>query len=193
MVEGTFSRRSRRPNRTRGQGSRAGPRLRAPANSEENSLLTTYWSESTVSSWWLSGPASRHGSLISRLFGVLPHYTNDVDTTLYAAAQDTYREQKLLYSGNAPERDYKKNTEARPERGLFFGKTWWLHHESGPDAYQRTPEIWGAARGILNEKGIKLNLSGNEVYYTACSLLVILNNSCSKRHCKIFLFNSLVI
>ena len=27
------------------------------------------------------------------------------------------------------------------------------------------------------------NLSGNEVYYTACSLLVTLKNSCSKLHC----------
>jgi len=31
---------------------------------------------------------------------------------------------------------------------------------------------------ILYEKGIKLKLYGNEVYYTACSLLVILKNSC---------------
>ena len=28
------------------------------------------------------------------------------------------------------------------------------------------------------------NLFGNEVYYTACSLLVILNNSCSELHCQ---------
>ena len=35
---------------------------------------------------------------------------------------------------------------------------------------------------ILSEKGIKLKLSGNEVYYTACSLLVIFKNSCSKLH-----------
>ena len=31
-------------------------------------------------------------------------------------------------------------------------------------------------------KEIKLNLSGNEVYYTVCSLLVILKNPCSKLH-----------
>jgi len=29
----------------------------------ESSLLTTYWSESTLSSWWLGGPASRHWGL----------------------------------------------------------------------------------------------------------------------------------
>jgi hypothetical protein len=28
------------------------------------------------------------------------------------------------------------------------------------------------------------NFSGNEVYYTACSLLVISKNSCSKLHCE---------
>ena len=37
---------------------------------------------------------------------------------------------------------------------------------------------------ILCEKGIKSKLSGNEVYYTACSLLVILKNSCRKFHCQ---------
>ena len=40
-----------------------------------------------------------------------------------------------------------------------------------------------AARGmILYEQGIKFKLSGDEVYYTACSLLVISRNSCSKLH-----------
>jgi len=36
------------------------------------------------------------------------------------------------------------------------------------------------------------NLSGNEVYYTACSFLVIFKNSCCKLHCQkgfnLFLF-----
>ena len=31
----------------------------------ETSLLTTYWPESTLSSWWSGGPASHHGSLSS--------------------------------------------------------------------------------------------------------------------------------
>ena len=39
-------------------------------------------------------------------------------------------------------------------------------------------------KGVLHEKEFKLKLSGNEVYYTACSLLAILKNSCSKRHCQ---------
>ena len=34
-------------------------------------------------------------------------------------------------------------------------------------------------KGKLDE-----NLSGNEVYYTACSLLVTLKNVCSKLHCQ---------
>ena len=42
-------------------------------------------------------------------------------------------------------------------------------------------------QGILHEKGIELKLSGNEVYYTACSLLVILNISYGEFHCPIFL------
>ena len=29
-----------------------------------------------------------------------------------------------------------------------------------------------------------VNLSGNEVYHTACSLLVIFKNSCSELHCQ---------
>ena len=37
---------------------------------------------------------------------------------------------------------------------------------------------------ILHENKIKLKLSGNEVYYTARSLLVILENSCGKLHCQ---------
>ena len=37
---------------------------------------------------------------------------------------------------------------------------------------------------ILYAKGIKLKLSGNKVYYTACALLVILKNSCSKLDCE---------
>ena len=37
---------------------------------------------------------------------------------------------------------------------------------------------------ILQEKGIELKLSGSEVYYTACSLLVTFKNSCSKLHCQ---------
>jgi len=35
---------------------------------------------------------------------------------------------------------------------------------------------------ILYEKQIKSKISGNEVYYAACFLLVILKNSCSKLH-----------
>jgi len=37
---------------------------------------------------------------------------------------------------------------------------------------------------ILYEKEIKLNLSGNEVYYTAFPLPVILKNSCGEIHCQ---------
>jgi hypothetical protein len=37
---------------------------------------------------------------------------------------------------------------------------------------------------LLYEKGIQSKLSGNEVYYTACSLPMILTNSCSKLHRK---------
>ena len=35
---------------------------------------------------------------------------------------------------------------------------------------------------ILSQKRIELKLYGNEVYYTACSLLVISKNFCSKLH-----------
>jgi len=37
---------------------------------------------------------------------------------------------------------------------------------------------------ILHDQRIKLNLSGNEVHYSACSLLLTLKNSCSKVHCQ---------
>jgi hypothetical protein len=33
------------------------------------------------------------------------------------------------------------------------------------------------------KRELNQNLSGNEIYYTACSLIVTLNNSCSKLHC----------
>jgi hypothetical protein len=39
---------------------------------------------------------------------------------------------------------------------------------------------------ILYEKEIELENSGNEVYYAACFLLVILKNSYSKFHCQNF-------
>ena len=39
-------------------------------------------------------------------------------------------------------------------------------------------------RPLLYEKRIRFRLDGNEIYYTACSLLVILKNSCSKLHCQ---------
>ena len=37
---------------------------------------------------------------------------------------------------------------------------------------------------ILYEKGIELKLSGNKIYYIACSLLLLLKNSCGKLHCQ---------
>ena len=39
---------------------------------------------------------------------------------------------------------------------------------------------------VLYEKEIKLEISGNEVDYAACSLPVILNNSWSKPHSMYF-------
>ena len=37
-------------------------------------------------------------------------------------------------------------------------------------------------RGFDTQRELNKNLSGNGVYYTACSLLVILSNSCGKLH-----------
>ena len=42
----------------------------------------------------------------------------------------------------------------------------------------------GFVLGISYEKAFKLKFSGNEVHYTACSLLVTLENSFSKLHCQ---------
>ena len=39
-------------------------------------------------------------------------------------------------------------------------------------------------RQCYMKRELNQNLSGNKIYYTACSLLVILNNSCSKIHCQ---------
>jgi len=36
----------------------------------------------------------------------------------------------------------------------------------------------------LHEKGIKFKLFGNEFYYTACSVLVVLTNLCCDFHCQ---------
>ena len=41
------------------------------------------------------------------------------------------------------------------------------------------PQAWD---GSHIKRGLNQNLSGNEVNYTACSLLVTLNNLCSKLH-----------
>ena len=40
--------------------------------------------------------------------------------------------------------------------------------------FRKSPSV------ILYDKGIELKNSGNEIYYTACSLLEILKNSCSQ-------------
>jgi hypothetical protein len=48
----------------------------------------------------------------------------------------------------------------------------------------RSSPLASTTIAILNEKGIRLNLSGNEVYYAACSLPVVLKNSCSELHCQ---------
>ena len=56
--------------------------------------------------------------------------------------------------------------------------------EANKEVPSRLPIQEDTARKILCEKGFKLELSGNEVYYTACSSLVILKNSCSKLHCQ---------
>ena len=37
---------------------------------------------------------------------------------------------------------------------------------------------------ILYNKRIKFEISGDEVYYTACPSLVIFKNECSKLHCQ---------
>ena len=39
-------------------------------------------------------------------------------------------------------------------------------------------------RRLYMKRKLNRNLSGNEVYYTASSSLVILNDSCSKLHCR---------
>ena len=44
------------------------------------------------------------------------------------------------------------------------------------------PYSFDRGSGILYEKIFSLKTSGNEVYYTASSLSVILKNSCSKLH-----------
>ena len=48
-------------------------------------------------------------------------------------------------------------------------------------------EVSSISRPSLYEKGIEMKLSGNEVYYTACSLLVILKYSCCRLHRQFFL------
>ena len=53
-----------------------------------------------------------------------------------------------------------------------------LHSGHGMFAHAR------ASEKVLYEKAFILKLSGNEVYNTACSLLVILKNSCSELHCQ---------
>ena len=44
--------------------------------------------------------------------------------------------------------------------------------------------IYQYSMGSYMKRELNWNYSDNEVYYTACSLLVILNNVCSKLHCQ---------
>ena len=43
-------------------------------------------------------------------------------------------------------------------------------------------ERWGATRGLLHEIEISIKLSGNEVYYTISSTLLVKDKLCSKLH-----------
>ena len=42
----------------------------------------------------------------------------------------------------------------------------------------------GGVHAFFMKRELNLNLSGNEVYYTACSLPVFLKNSCGRLHCQ---------
>ena len=44
-------------------------------------------------------------------------------------------------------------------------------------------QVKAALLGYCMKRGLNEKISGNEVYHTACSLLVTLKNSCSKRFC----------
>jgi len=46
------------------------------------------------------------------------------------------------------------------------------------------PDVRVKTSQISYKKAFELRFSGNKVYDTACSLLVILKNSCSKLHCQ---------
>jgi hypothetical protein len=43
---------------------------------------------------------------------------------------------------------------------------------------------WRETRGFHTKRELDSNLSGDEVYYTACSLPVIVKNLCSKLRCQ---------
>ena len=64
--------------------STAGMSPLSPAE-RESSLLTTCWSESTLSSRWFGGPASRHGSLTS-VFRVALHLPGPTSLSVFALA-----------------------------------------------------------------------------------------------------------
>ena len=49
---------------------------------------------------------------------------------------------------------------------------------------QKRRTVSSADPAILHEKAFKSKLSGNGVYYTACSVLVILENLFGKFHCQ---------
>ena len=70
-------------------------------------------------------------------------------------------------------------------RVVWFIVNWWsfvLLMNGSQNAWGTTYTTLMMFLLILHEKRIELNLSGNEVYYTACSLLVTFKSSCSKFH-----------
>ena len=82
----------------------------------------------------------------------------------------------------------------RPPLRLWRGRRWamqgicWTSPRPSPPPRPTCPRRLPRSLPLC-EEGIKLNLSGNEVYYTACSLPVIVENSCSKLHYET-VFNS---
>ena len=61
---------------------------------------------------------------------------------------------------------------------------WVFSHERGTPVALLPLEQRPDRALILYSKGIELELFGNEVDYTACSLLVMLENSRCKLHCQ---------
>ena len=120
------------------------------------------------------------GSLIATFLNLNKKLQKQVDALQKAQAK-ILEDQSTILEIYMSDKDEKECASIRLFR--LDDKVEWQPRQ--PPEPQRAA-LPAAPAANLYEKAFELKLSGDEVYYAACSLLAILKNWCSKLHCQYF-------